>query len=173
MRLWRRRPVCRMSVGVLLAFRSWSTTYVAQANVLNQLRVEVALADDLLEDLEHQAIERSVLEAALLGLGQGSTDGECDDNIVGVLGSAVGVVSQRHRRCTFIIMVIQSIWGKLWRGVLGCVHLLEWGLARGDVGEDVGETLGGHCESGVDVDMEGSEGCGVDWGDAGITILLS
>lgn len=29
---------------------------------------------------------------------------------------------------------------------LGGIHLLERGLARGDVGEDVGETLGGHCE---------------------------
>ena len=68
-------------------------------------------------------------------------------------------------------MVIQSIWGKLWRGVLGCVHLLEWGLARGDVGEDVGETLGGHCERGgvyvwsvVKLKM-------FDWEDAGITIV--
>ena len=82
-------------MGVLLACRSQSATYVAQANVLNQLWVEVALADNLLEDLEHQAIERSVLEAALLGLGQRSTDGERDDNIVGVLGGAVGVVSPR------------------------------------------------------------------------------
>jgi hypothetical protein len=82
-----------MSVGVLLACWLRSTTYVAQANVLDQLWVEVALADNLLEDLEHQAVERSVLEAALLGLGQRSADGECDDNIVGVLGGAVGVVS--------------------------------------------------------------------------------
>lgn len=98
----------------MLACRSQSATYVAQANVLNQLWVEVALADNLLEDLEHQAIERSVLEAALLGLGQRSADGERDDNIVGVLGGAVGVVSPR---CTFIITVIETIWGKLWRGV--------------------------------------------------------
>jgi hypothetical protein len=35
------------------------------------------------------------------------------------------------------------------RGFEGCIHLLEWGLARGDVGEDVGETLGGHCENDV------------------------
>ena len=114
-------------MGVLLACRSQSATYVAQANVLNQLWVEVALADNLLEDLEHQAIERSVLEAALLGLGQRSTDGERDDNIVGVLGGAVGVVSQRHRRCTFIIMVIQSIWGKLWRGVLRDAYICSSG----------------------------------------------
>jgi hypothetical protein len=90
-----------------------SATYIAKANVLDQLWVEVALADNLLEDLEHQAIERSVLEAALLGLGQGCPDGECDDNIVGVLGGAVDVVSQR---CTFV-MLVETIWGKLWRGV--------------------------------------------------------
>lgn len=43
-------------------------SHIAQADVLNQLRVEVALADDLLEDLEHHAVERRVLEAALGGL---------------------------------------------------------------------------------------------------------
>ena len=37
---------------------------------------------------------------------------------------------------------------------LGCIHLFEWGLARGDVGEDVGKTLGGHCERVVEVDVE-------------------
>lgn len=94
----------------------WSKTYIAQADVLYHLWVEPALADDLLEDLEDEAIERSVLEATLLGLGQRGPDGECDDNVVGVLGGADdGVVSQR---CTIIIMVVmEKIWGKLWRGV--------------------------------------------------------
>jgi hypothetical protein len=54
---------------------------------------------------------------------------------------------------------------------LGCIHLLERRLARGDVGEDVGETLSGHCEGCVGVVVEYSEVCGVDWGDAGITKL--
>lgn len=36
--------------------------------------------------------------------------------------------------------------GKVVERGLGCIHLLERRLARGDVGEDVGETLGGHCE---------------------------
>jgi len=46
--------------------------------------------DNLLQDLEHQTVEWSVLEATLAGLGQGRPDGEGDDNIVGVLGGAVG-----------------------------------------------------------------------------------
>ena len=36
--------------------------------------------------------------------------------------------------------------GKVVERGSGCIHLLERRLARGDVGEDVGETLGGHCE---------------------------
>jgi hypothetical protein len=36
--------------------------------------------------------------------------------------------------------------GKVVERGLACVHLLERRLARGDVGEDVGETLSGHCE---------------------------
>ena len=39
--------------------------------------------------------------------------------------------------------------GKVVERGLGGIHLLERGLARGDVGEDVGETLGGHCENDV------------------------
>jgi hypothetical protein len=39
--------------------------------------------------------------------------------------------------------------GKVVERGLGCIHLLERRLARGDVGEDVGETLGGHCENDV------------------------
>lgn len=48
-----------------------------------------AYLDDLLEQLEDEAIEGSVLEASLLGLGQGSADGESNDNVIGVLLSAV------------------------------------------------------------------------------------
>ena len=45
----------------------------------------IAYLDDLLEQLEDEAIELGVLEASLLGLGQGCADGEGDDHIVGVL----------------------------------------------------------------------------------------
>lgn len=62
--------------------------YIAQANVLDHLRVEVALADYLLENLEDQAIERGVLEATLDGLGERCSGCKGDDNIVGVLRGA-------------------------------------------------------------------------------------
>lgn len=62
--------------------------YIAQANVLDHLRVEVALADYLLEDLEDQAIERGVLESTLDGLGERCSGCKSDDNIVGVLRGA-------------------------------------------------------------------------------------
>jgi hypothetical protein len=48
-------------------------------------RVAKTYLDDLLEQLEDEAIELNVLEASLLGLCQGSADGEGDDNVVGVL----------------------------------------------------------------------------------------
>jgi hypothetical protein len=48
-------------------------------------RVAKTYLDDLLEQLEDEAIELNVLEASLLGLCQRSADGEGDDNVVGVL----------------------------------------------------------------------------------------
>ena len=71
------------------------------------------------------------------------------------------------------MVVMEPIWGRLWRGVLGmqCVHLLERVLARSDVREDVGETLSGHYERCVwvwsVVDCEN-----VDWEGGGITVLV-
>ena len=52
-------------------------------------RVNVGLPHDLLEELEDNAIKRSVLETSLSTLGERSTDGEGDDNIVWVLLRAV------------------------------------------------------------------------------------
>jgi hypothetical protein len=52
-------------------------------------RVAKTYLDDLLEQLEDEAIELNVLEASLLCLCQGSADGESDDNVVGVLRCAV------------------------------------------------------------------------------------
>lgn len=117
--------------------------YIAKADVLDHLRVKPALADNLLEDLEHQAIERSVLEAALAGFGQGSPDGEGDDNVIGVLGGAVGDV----RSATCLPCESDGEGSGEEVGIGRRVHLLEGALAaRSDVGEDVGETLGGHCD---------------------------
>lgn len=59
--------------------------YVSETDILNHLRVEVALAHDLLEHLEDDAIEGCVFEAAFLALGEGCADGERDDYIVGIL----------------------------------------------------------------------------------------
>jgi hypothetical protein len=60
-------------------------THIADADVLDEGRVQLAALVDLLQELEEDTIELSVLEATLACLGQGSTDGESDDNIVGVL----------------------------------------------------------------------------------------
>lgn len=63
--------------------------YIADADVLDESRVELGALDDGLEELVEDAVELGVLEAALTGLGEGRTDGEGDDDVVGVLGGAV------------------------------------------------------------------------------------
>lgn len=70
-------------------------TYIAQANILNKRRVEVRPRVDLLHELVDNAIERRVLEAALLRLGEGSPDSERDDNVIRVLGGAASKFSSQ------------------------------------------------------------------------------
>lgn len=62
-----------------------SCTHISYANVLNEDRVQFAALVDLLRELVEDAIELSVLEATLACLGQGSTDGEGDNNVIGIL----------------------------------------------------------------------------------------
>lgn len=64
-------------------------SYVAQADILDQLRVNVHLSPDLLEDLEDHAIERRIFQTTLPAFGERRSDGQCNDYIVGVLGGAV------------------------------------------------------------------------------------
>lgn len=61
-------------------------THIAEADILNQSRVHVHLSDDLLHELEDDAIDRRVLESTLETLGERCADGEGNDNIVGILG---------------------------------------------------------------------------------------
>jgi hypothetical protein len=60
-------------------------THVSYANVLNESWGQVAALVDLFKKLEQDAIELCVFEATLASPGQWGTDGEGDDNIVGVL----------------------------------------------------------------------------------------
>lgn len=64
------------------------STYIAQADVLNESRVDVCFRNNLLQDLDDDAVERCVFEAALEGFRERCSDGECDDDIVGVLRRA-------------------------------------------------------------------------------------
>jgi hypothetical protein len=63
-------------------------THISKADILDEGRVDVAALADLLEQGVDHVLEAGVLEAALLGLGQGRADGEGDDNVVGVFGLA-------------------------------------------------------------------------------------
>lgn len=64
-------------------------TYIAQANVLNERRVERQPLHYLLQHLEDDAVERGVLQSALLPLAQRRPDCHCDHDIVGVLSRSV------------------------------------------------------------------------------------
>lgn len=72
---------------------SWGSRFDLYAGGQQTWRVRskegLAYFDDLLEQLEDDAIETGVLEASLVGLGQRSADGESNDNIIGVLLCAV------------------------------------------------------------------------------------
>jgi hypothetical protein len=50
-------------------------TYIAQADVLNQCRVDVSTLDHLFEQLDDDAVKMCVLEAALLAFGERCADG--------------------------------------------------------------------------------------------------
>jgi hypothetical protein len=71
-------------------------TYIATADVLDEVRVEIRLLDDLLQQGVYQEVQLGVLEAALSGLSQGRPYGEGNDHIVGVLGGA-GRISKRRK----------------------------------------------------------------------------
>jgi hypothetical protein len=62
--------------------------HVAQADVLHEGRIELAALAHLLQQRVHHVLERRVLEAAFLRLGQGRANRERDDDVVGILGGA-------------------------------------------------------------------------------------
>lgn len=66
-------------------------THVSEADILNQAGVDVAALLDLLEEGVDEVLEAGVLEAALLGLGEGRADGKSDDDVVSVLGLAIWI----------------------------------------------------------------------------------
>lgn len=63
--------------------------YITHGNILDKRGIHIAALFDLLKGGIGEILERGVLEAALLGLGERGADGEGDDNVVGVLGCDV------------------------------------------------------------------------------------
>jgi hypothetical protein len=88
----------------------YGVSYVAQADIFYQLRINIHLPEDLLEELENEAIERSVFETTFLALGKRCPDSERDDHIVGVLRGAV----QRPIISNLIMNGIRWPAGELW-----------------------------------------------------------
>lgn len=63
--------------------------YIATADILDQLRVNFRLFNDLLQERVYKIVELCILESTLETLCQWCTDGEGDNYIIGILGSAV------------------------------------------------------------------------------------
>jgi len=59
--------------------------YVTEAEVLDHLRVDSALVDDLLSERVNDVVERRVLQATFASFSQGRPDGTGDNDIVRVL----------------------------------------------------------------------------------------
>lgn len=57
-------------------------TYIAQANVLDKLRIQLRLRNNLLQQLDDEAIERRVLEASFVCLRKRRSDSERNDDII-------------------------------------------------------------------------------------------
>lgn len=66
-------------------------TYITQADILDQSRVNLRLVDNLLQQGVYDVIQLCVLESTLNGLGQRSTQSERNDYIVWVLLGAAQV----------------------------------------------------------------------------------
>ncbi len=60
-------------------------TYVAHADILDEIGGETHAFLDFFENGVHQVLDSGVLKAALLGLTERGPDGEGDNDIVGVL----------------------------------------------------------------------------------------
>lgn len=63
-------------------------SYIPKTDILHQRRIYVTPLLDLLQQCVDHVLEAGVLEATLLGLGQGRSDGQGDDDIVGILGGS-------------------------------------------------------------------------------------
>lgn len=106
-------------------------THIANANILDQLRVNLHLGLDLLENLEHDAIEGRVLETAFLALAQGRPGGEGNDNVIGVLLRAKTSSDVRN-----------GATGE--SNAEGDSHLRQTTPRRSHVGDDALQSFGGH-----------------------------
>lgn len=61
-------------------------TYVAQADILNQGRVDSRTLLDFLQQSINKILEAGVLESTFARFGEGCSNGEGNDDVVGVLG---------------------------------------------------------------------------------------
>jgi hypothetical protein len=62
-------------VGVSSGFEAGGLSYIAQADIFDQVGVEVASCFDFLQQREHHIVNICVLEATLLAFRQGRSDG--------------------------------------------------------------------------------------------------
>ena len=63
--------------------------HISKADVFNQCRVDIAPFPHFIEERERDVFETAVLQPTLPRLRQGGSEGESNDDIVGILGGAV------------------------------------------------------------------------------------
>ena len=75
------------------------TTYISQADVLDESGVDVGTLPGLLQDGIDKVLQAGVLEATLAALGERGADRKRDDDVVGILGGPVKAVKVRWLFC--------------------------------------------------------------------------
>jgi hypothetical protein len=75
--------ICQQTV--YRAGRDAAKTYITEANILNDRRVDLATHQNILEQRVDHVVELGIFHAALDSLAQRRADGEGDNNVVWVL----------------------------------------------------------------------------------------
>jgi len=69
---------------------------VTDADILDVLGVNLGLFNDGLEDVGNEGFRGGILETTLVGLGEGSSEGSADDDIIGGFGSGTSGLVDRE-----------------------------------------------------------------------------
>ena len=95
--------ICRQALSPAVTPESRAGKTAAQADILNELRIDPGSLDNLLEKLDDNAVETCVLEPSLARLCQRCPDRKRNDNVVWVLGLSMRACQQTSSQWSFRI----------------------------------------------------------------------